>query len=598
MYFNKTAVSTSGLSIGTLRASSAFERLYSFLVPLPKEISIYNKLNIQSIHSTTEIEKSHPPHFYYNSKTNAKFSRLYQVFIIMMKFTLLFLFLTTILAQCPEESEAGRRLYRCVNTTSGQVAGHPSPKKPAVYEYLGIPFAQPPIGDLRFAPPQPFVENESLNGTNFGYTCPKLFSDELSLIPSNFPDVVDNYTASGISILDTFTQAGDGPRENEDCLTLNVWVPKPAQAPDVGTRKAVMIWIYGGAFRDGATESHIYDGSTLVDQEDVIMVSINYRVNIFGFSGDSTGPTSNYGMLDQRLAIEWVYNNIANFGGDPSRITLFGQSAGSCSIDYYSYAYPQDSIVSAMIMQSGAIPALPTLTSSEAFSSWQNTTSSLGCGDASVDPDSVMQCMRNPNLTTADILQIAHLYTFLPSIDGSLVFSDYPARFAAGNVTTLPLLIGNTDNEASVFAAQSLMSGHPVDILEMSNSKFACPTAARANVSTTSGAKTWRYRYFGDFPNLQIQKGVDAGAFHISDVYSVFGTWPTGQGITGAGKEQVSLGRYMRGAWAAFAKDNEEGLSAYGWPVYKPEKETVVRLGWKNQLALVLDKAEVWDSAC
>lgn len=85
----------------------------------------------------------------------------------MMKFILLFLFITTILSQCPEQSEAARRLYRCINTTSGQVAGHPSPKQPDVYEYLGIPFAQPPIGDLRFAPPQPFIGNESINGTNF-----------------------------------------------------------------------------------------------------------------------------------------------------------------------------------------------------------------------------------------------------------------------------------------------------------------------------------------------------------------------------------------------------------------------------------------------
>ncbi|TEY42769.1 hypothetical protein BOTCAL_0381g00010 [Botryotinia calthae] len=516
----------------------------------------------------------------------------------MVKFILLFLFVTTILSQYPEQSEAARRLYRCINTTSGQVAGHPSPKQPDVYEYLGIPFAQPPIGDLRFAPPQPYIGNDSINGTNFGYTCPKLFSDELSLIPSNFPDVVDNYTASGIVILDTFTQAGDGARNNEDCLTLNVWVPKPAQAPDVETKKAVMIWIYGGAFRDGATESHIYDGSNLVNKEDVIMVSINYRVNIFGFSGDSTGPTSNYGMLDQRLAIEWVYNNIANFGGDQSRITLFGQSAGSLSIDYYSYAYPQDPIVSAMIMQSGTIAALPTLTSTQAFSSWQNTSTALGCGDASIDSNSVIQCMRNPNITTADILKIAHLYPWLPSIDETLVFSDYPARVAAGNITTLPLLIGNTDNEAAVFAAQSLMSGKPVDISEMTNSTFACPTAARANVSVASGAKTWRYRYFGDFPNLQIVHGVDVGAFHISDIYSIFGTWPTGKGITGAGKEQVSLGIYMRGAWAAFAKDSDNGLSNYGWPIYKPEEETVIRLGWKNRVDLVLDNPEVWDSTC
>lgn len=168
MDFNKTAVSTSGLSKRTLRASSAFERLYSFLFPLPKEILIYNKYDIQSIqsiHNTTE--KSLHTNLHYNPKTNAKVSRFHRIFSIMMKFLLLFLFAATIWAQCPEQSEAGRRLYRCVNTTSGQVAGHPSPKKPAVYEYLGIPFAQPPIGDLRFAPPQPFTGSDSLNGTNF-----------------------------------------------------------------------------------------------------------------------------------------------------------------------------------------------------------------------------------------------------------------------------------------------------------------------------------------------------------------------------------------------------------------------------------------------
>ncbi|KAJ8060263.1 hypothetical protein OCU04_010604 [Sclerotinia nivalis] len=156
-----------------------------------------------------------------------------------MKYLLLFVFIATVLAQCPAQSEAGRRLSRCVSTTSGQVAGHPSAKNPAVYEYLGIPFAQPPIGNLRFAPPQPYTGNGSINGTDFGYTCPKLFTDALSLIPVNFPDVVDNYTASGISILNTFSQAGDTARNNENCLTLNVWT-KPQTKPPVVESKRLL----------------------------------------------------------------------------------------------------------------------------------------------------------------------------------------------------------------------------------------------------------------------------------------------------------------------------------------------------------------------
>ncbi|KAF7869916.1 hypothetical protein EAF04_004700 [Stromatinia cepivora] len=524
-----------------------------------------------------------------------------------MKYILLSLFTSTVLAQCPAQSEAGRRLFRCVSTTSGQVAGHPSAKNSAVYEYLGIPFAQPPIGNLRFAPPQPYIGNGSINGTNFGYTCPKLFTGALSLIPSNFPDVVDNYTASGISILNTFSQAGDTARNNEDCLTLNVWTKPQTKPPVLEKQKAVMIWIYGGAFRDGATEWPIYDGFTLVGEENVIMVSINYRVNIFGFSGDATGPTSNYGILDQRLAIEWVYNNIANFGGDPSRITLFGQSAGSCAIDYYSYAYPQNPIANSMIMQSGTIPSLRTFTASQAFGAWRNTSTTLGCGDASQDLNAVIQCMRNPNLTTAAILEVAHLYTWLPSIDNTLVFPDYPARAAAGNVTKTPLLIGNTDNEAGVFASQILMTGAPEqNWSQLTNKTFACPAGARANVSATLGAKTWRYRYFGDFQTCRYKK-----------MSTIFETWPTGEGIPAATSEQIALGKYMRGAWAAFAKDSEKGLNIYGgvdcedldlngeelplhcgWPSYRPDGETVIRLGWDNQVDIVLDRPEVWDGSC
>ncbi|ESZ90910.1 hypothetical protein SBOR_8701 [Sclerotinia borealis F-4128] len=528
-----------------------------------------------------------------------------------MKYLQLFFFIAVALAQCSSLYESSR-IGRCVNTTSGEVAGHPSAKNPSVSEYLGIPFVQPPIGNLRFAPPQPYTGTGFINGTNFGYTCPKLFTDALSLIPVNFPNTHGNYTPSGISILSTFAQAGDEARNNEDCLTLNIWAK-----PQVGeSKKAVMIWIYGGAFRDGSTSVPIYDGSTLVAEEDVIMVSINYRVNIFGFSGDATGPTSNYGMLDQRLAIEWVYDNIANFGGDPTRITLFGQSGGSCAIDYYSYAYPQNPIASSMIMQSGTIPSLSTLTASQAFEAWRNTSTTLGCGDSSYDPNAVMQCMRNPNLTTASILKIAHLYTWLPSIDNILVFPDYPARSAAGNVTTIPLLIGNTDNEAEVFASQTLMSGKPNQNWSLlTNQTFACPAAARANISASLGAKTWRYRYFGNFPNLQIQIGVDAGAFHIADVYSIFASWPTGPGIPAATPEEIELGRYMRGAWATFAKDSQKGLLTYqgldcavenddevilhcGWPNYIPGMKTLARLGYENQIVTNLDWSAVYDGTC
>lgn len=322
-------------------------------------------------------------------------------------------------------------------------------------------------------------------------------------------------------------------------------------------------------------------------------------------------------MLDQRLAIEWVSNNIANFGGDINRISLVGQSAGSELVDYYSYAYPQDTIITGMIMQSGTRESHLTQSKASASVAWQAVAQYLGCGDSSADPNTVIACMRKPDLTTAQILDVARLQNWYPSIDDTLVFSDYPARAAAGNVSRVPLLIGNTDNESGILAAQAPMANGNglVDWSFLSNTTVACPTSARANLAATVGAPTWRYRYFGDFPNLQIRTDIDAGAFHSSDVYSILGSWPAGDGIPDATAEEIALGKYMRGAWATFAKDTQKGLSTYqgenceglaendlplncGWPIYSAQKEVVIRLGWENKVDIVVDEAELWDSTC
>lgn len=120
------------------------------------------------------------------------------------------------------------------------------------------------------------------------------------------------------------------PETGEDCLTLNVWT-KP-QAGEGEEKKAVLVFIHGGSFISGSSRVPVYNGQHIAGNQDVVLVTLNYRLNIWGFPG-APGKTQNLGLLDQRLALEWVRDNIAGFGGDPDRITVFGQSAGGGSVD-------------------------------------------------------------------------------------------------------------------------------------------------------------------------------------------------------------------------------------------------------------------------
>jgi para-nitrobenzyl esterase len=198
-----------------------------------------------------------------------------------------------------QQLEAGLPLSPVVQASAGPVQGLDNH---GVYEYLGIPYAQPPVGGLRWQPPLPYPQwTETREATRFGPTCAQ------------------------ITTLGAFA----GPQNsNEDCLYLNVFTPKQA-----GSEKlAVLVWIHGGGNFDG--ESNDYDASKLVSKGNVIVVTLNYRLGLLGWLAnpalDHEGhPFGNYGLLDQQLALKWVQKHIASFGGDPKRVALGGQSAGS-----------------------------------------------------------------------------------------------------------------------------------------------------------------------------------------------------------------------------------------------------------------------------
>ena len=162
----------------------------------------------------------------------------------------------------------------------------------------------------------------------------------------------------------------------------------------------------------------------------MVFVNFNYRLNIFGFPG-APGLTQNLGFLDQRMAIEWVRDNIQAFGGDPSRITIFGQSAGGASVDFYNYAWTEDPIIAGSIEQSGTAISFGNKQPESAAKSWYTVTAKVGCGDNTTAEDQLLECMRSANTTMMDLIQAeaggsglaSVLGEFGPTVDVSVLNS-------------------------------------------------------------------------------------------------------------------------------------------------------------------------------
>lgn len=400
-----------------------------------------------------------------------------------------------------------------VKTTSGLVHGHRAHNATTVSEYLGIPFAEPPVGPLRFAPPVRYHGKGDLSGNKHvsldgkrsshlkyayisqGAICAQAIKD----VPTSLPQNVYGILAD---------QANVGQHPSEDCLTLNVW-SKPQSG---SAKKSVLVWIYGGGFSIGGTNTSSFSGQFWADEEDVVLVNFkcvsvrfrifietseelatnvnSYRVGIFGFSG-SPAATQNVGLLDQRMAIEWVRDNIAHFGGDPSRITIFGQSAGAASVDYYTYAWTKDPIIAGSISQSGEANAFGNKDPETAAMNWYNVTKAAGCGtnETSSDKD-LLECMRKPGVDTKALLNAippatgiaSVLSMYGPTVDGKTVFANYTEKGLRGDFIRSPAIVGNNDYEAGLF---SKSSSHPQGFCYPS--QFSLPLAPTRPFRNHSG---------------------------------------------------------------------------------------------------------------
>lgn len=344
----------------------------------------------------------------------------------------------------------------------------------------------------------------------------------------------------------------------------------------------------------------------------------SYRTNVFGFPGlqpPVANVAPNAGLLDQRLAIEWARDNVAAFGGDPTRITLFGQSAGSTSISTYGYAYASDPIAHGLITQSGTADSFGN-PAADSTASFQALATLLGCNSTSSTTEGISAAVTCIRAQSADAVLAAAaqvpattsvLGTFAPTADNKTAFGEYTSLTESGAFAKVPRLHGSNTDEGGSFALDFALLGlvlPPAYWDWHTLAFFGCPTAASAEglAQAAPDVSSWRYMYAGDYPNMRLTENPSLGAYHGAELNPLFGTSESlGGRDTPA---EAAMGKYMRAAWAAFAKDPVAGLAGdeFGWPVLPTsgddDEAQLVVLGLGNATEAVFQPSSVYDSAC
>ncbi|KAF9453329.1 alpha/beta-hydrolase [Macrolepiota fuliginosa MF-IS2] len=329
----------------------------------------------------------------------------------------------------------------------------------SVQQFLGIPFAQPPVGDLRFRLPQPIpTYNQSFSATAFGPGCPqqKFVLPVLEGLPQVIVDDLFNRVYSAVF------------PSSEGCLTINV--VKPASAT-LSSKLPVLVWIYGGGFEFGGTS--MYDGTGIVARSidigsPVIFVSMNYRrLTGFGFLASKEvreAGIGNLGLQDQRQALRWVQKYIAAFGGDPTKVTIWGESAGAVSVSLHMLTNGGDTegLFRAGVMQSGAPVPVGDIENGQIY--YDSIVADTGCSGSA----DTLQCLRTvpydtlkmaiDNTPSIFAYQSLHL-AWPPRADG-VFLTDHPQRLVQqGKIARVPFITGelcNCDDEGTLFSLSSL----------------------------------------------------------------------------------------------------------------------------------------------
>lgn len=456
-----------------------------------------------------------------------------------------------------------------VRTQSGEVAGVTAD---GLTVWKGIPYAAPPTGELRWRPPQPIAWSGVRQATAFGPACPQ-------------PERGDG---GGV---------GAPPRQDEDCLTLNVFAPAGAR------NLPVMVWIHGGAFRLGFGSSPVYDGASFARQG-IILVTLNYRLGFLGFFAHpaltrEAGPgglLGNFGLMDQIAALQWVQDNISAFGGDPGKVTAFGESAGGSSMIYLLANPKSRGLFSRAIVQSGGGLQRPAdLAATEKRGVEAAARIGLGTDAA---PEEMRAKPATDWIRAQGALQGG--LGFGPFIDGRLVTEAPWQAFSDGRAQDVPLLIGANSNEASVLATLGVNEGalqaavgprlselrklYPADISDeeftrqaMGDVVFVAPSRWIA-AAAARGQPSYLY-YFSYVASAR--RSALPGANHGSEIPYVFRSWSgmpvLARGLSG---EDKAFSDVISACWVTFAKTGKPGCApAPDWPAYDARSDLQMSFG-------------------
>ncbi len=458
--------------------------------------------------------------------------------------------------------------------------------------YRGIPFAAPPTGSLRWRPPAPPVPWSGVrSSTASGTLCAQL-------------DEAGNATGS------------------EDCLTLNVWAPAVSQASPL----PVLFFIHGGGNAAGASSYAYYDGTVFAEKGRAVVVTANYRLSSFGWLAQPflsaetrRGVSGNYGTYDQLAALRWVKRNIAAFGGDPSRVTIFGESAGGVNVCTLVASPLGAGLFERALVQSGGCTQRP-LAEFVAFG--DTLTEKAGCSQAA-DPAACLRSRPFESLLRAvpPVVSIASSSGQLwgPAVDGFVLRDSPEAVLGKGAHNRVPFAIGaNADETGSaappltteaeyraLVAAQFgalaplVLARYPASayatprkayVAVTSDARFICPSRRFARAAAKGGSPV--FRYFFSYPASRLH-----GAVHGIEIPFVFGSFDAIPGYAPSAAERA-LSESMNAAWARFAAagdPNGAGLTA--WPAYDPLRDRT--LIWDSPAGAVdgvrPDACNFWD---
>ena len=473
---------------------------------------------------------------------------------------------SVIIAAAPSGSMAARQVQQgtLIHLSDGDVQGS---QNGTTRQFLGIPFAAPPIGPLRWRPPAPVTPWQGvLQADTFSRPCAQLRVD---------PGRRERQRGLSVS-----QRVDAGSRSGEAAAGHGV-VPRWGQPAGLGQRRRPLPGVPG----------LFYDGQVLAQERDVVVVTINYRLNAFGFfahsalaAEDPSYPhAGNQGLLDQRAALEWVRANVIAFGGNPKKVTIFGESAGSEDVCFHVASPGSHGLFRRGISESGGCTTRQP-TAAEGAAAAEAFTAAVGCGGVADE----LGCLRQLPASTL----LAHQDGLGPVVDGGFLPDQPRTLFDTGHYARVPYLLGSNKDEgtlfflgvppvtteaeylaalqarygpladevAAVYPASDFATPQDALVRAFGDSILVCSTYDTARRAAAGGARTYLYNFAREIP-IPVLQAVGLHAFHGSEIVYVFGS------ITPPTPDDAALGATMRDYWTRFARSGSPNLHGiFTWP--------------------------------